>query len=156
MKGFILFAAFFIGSYSFAETDLRKEMKDLINSDLSFYTKVELGMGVTGEILSDHVDESGQYQNCTIAMRGKSFLINTTLDKDYNFHYQEHWIDINIKEGNQCDPEMYPKERTRFVTMEKKRNPLLDLFKTLDEQEELNIEKITDKMFVLKFSVIDE
>lgn len=113
-------------------------------------------MGVTGEILSDLVDDSGEYQNCTVALRGKSFLINDTLDSDYNFHYQEHWTDINIREGNQCNPDMYPSDRSRFVTMERKHKPVSDFLKILNDQVDLNIEKVADKIYVLKFILVDE
>ena len=138
----------------FGNDQLKQEITDLINSNREFYTKIVPGMGFTGEMVSDLVDENGNYQNCTIALRGKNILLNNTLDA-LEYSYQEHWIDINIREGNTCDPEMYPQEHRRFIQMSKKRDPL-ELLNLLQTQSDLTIEKLAAKEYVLKYTVLDE
>lgn len=147
---FILFSSI----SAFGNDQLKQEISDLINSNRDFYTKIEPGMGFSGEMFSDLVDDNGNYKNCTIAFRGKNILLNNTLDEN-EYSYQEHWIEINIREGNDCDPEMYPQEHRRFVQMSKKRNPLV-LLNLLREQVNLAIEKVAPKQFVLKYTVHDE
>jgi hypothetical protein len=139
---------------SFSNDSFKQEILDSINSNLKFYTKIEPGMGFTGELLSDLVDENGSYLNCTIAFRGKNIIINTNIDKDYIYSYQEHWIEINIKDGNNCNPELYPKEHNKFVTMDKRRNPLeiIDILKG----EDVFVEKIDKKIYLLKYTIFDD
>ena len=152
---YILLILIILFPLSLFANDLKQEMMNIINSNLSFYEKVEPGMGKTGEILSDLVDENGNYLNCTVALRGKMILINNTLNPDFNFSYQEHWIDINIKKGNTCDPKMYPIEHNIFVTTNKKLN-LLDNLRKLFNNKKLQIEKKSPMLFILKHKEIDE
>lgn len=136
-----------------SESD-KSEFLDIINSNIDFYSTVTSGMGFTGEVFSDLVYEDGNYLNCTIAMRGKSILINNLVDDQYDYSYQEHWIDINVREGNACDPSMYPTEHRTFVTMEKKRNILsvIDFVMSPD----VLVEKLDAMIFLVKFSETDE
>lgn len=154
LKGIFLVCAFTIGLSAYGTEKLKEEMINIINSDVQFFTKVEPGMGFRGEMLSDLVHD-GTYQNCTIAFRGKSILINSDLDPSYNYTYQEHWVDINIKPGNNCNPDLYPKGKRKFVAMENKRNPL-EVLDILEDQQDLGIEKKGEKIYVLKYSLRDD
>ena len=68
---YILLILIILFPLSLFANDLKQEMMNIINSNLSFYEKVEPGMGKTGEILSDLVDENGNYLNCLFGFESK-------------------------------------------------------------------------------------
>lgn len=149
----VLFFVFILTSFSVRADEISKqEFIDIVSSNVEFYDKIEPGMGLKGEMRSRLVDEEGNYLNCTIALRGQYIVINTTAEVDSMYVYQNHWIDINIDSGNNCDPTKYPTDHNKFVQTAVKRKSVEGILKLLSKPG-VTVDKVAEKTFMVKYVV---
>jgi len=150
-KTIIFFYTLLFCLSAYADEDARKEFLSTINSNLDFYNKIEPGMGFKGEAFSRLVDENGKYLNCTIALRGKQIVLNSTLDSAKIYFYETHWVDINVEGSTDCDPSHYDTTPTAFVSSEIKRTAQSVLI--LISKADVNVERISNKIYQVKYLV---
>lgn len=151
MKKFILLIISLIFISLSADEAAKIEFITTIKSNLDFYNKIEPGMGFKGEAISKLVDENGEYQNCTIVLRGKQIVLNSTLEVGKIYFYETHWVDINVEGSTGCEPSNYPTGSRSFVSSEKKRTAQTVLI--LIARPDVNVEKINNKIYRVKYIV---